>query len=194
LWPAVPLATLGVYKAILWDTGDRAAVTLSAQDQTLLQNWLALTGKNRGLMLAGDNIASQQREMHRFATEFVRGPVAVNDLGWVSYRNEHYVLDLWGLGSEEARRKRLAGEPGWADALLRRYDVGLVMIYDDWVGAEVPPDWVPIGRLTLARPRISPARAEVAFYARPDRAAELLAEARRFAAALPAGAAFQFAE
>jgi flagellar hook capping protein FlgD len=57
VWPAVPLGTLGTYKAILWDTGDRAAVTLSAQDQSLLQSWLALTGKNRGLMLAGDNIA-----------------------------------------------------------------------------------------------------------------------------------------
>ena len=57
VWPAVPLATLGIYKAILWDTGDRSAVTLSAQDQTLLQSWLALTGKNRGLLLAGDNIA-----------------------------------------------------------------------------------------------------------------------------------------
>ncbi len=144
--------------------------------------------------LAGDNIASQQREMRRFATEFVRGPVAVNDLGWVSYRNEHYVLDLWGLGSEEARRKRLAGEPGWAGALMRRHDIRVLMIYDGWVGGEVPPNWVPIGRLTLMRPRISPARAEVAFYARPDRAATLLAEARRFAATLPAGAAFEFAE
>lgn len=142
--------------------------------------------------LAGDNIASQQREMARFATAFVRGPVAVNDLGWVSYRNEEYVLDLWGLGSEEARRKRITGEPGWAEELLRRRDVGLMMIYDDWLREAVPADWVRIGRLTLTRARISPARHEVAFHARPDRAAELLSLARLFARDLPEGAEFIF--
>ena len=56
-WPAVPLATLGVYRAIVWDVGERAVQTLSTQDQTLLQSWTGLTGKNRGLLLAGDNIA-----------------------------------------------------------------------------------------------------------------------------------------
>lgn len=33
------------------------------------------------------NIYQQQFQMHRFVTEYYRGPVAVNDLGWVSYRN-----------------------------------------------------------------------------------------------------------
>jgi hypothetical protein len=142
--------------------------------------------------LASDNIGSQQREMHRFATEFVSGPVAVNDIGWVSYRNDQYVLDLWGLGLEEARLKRAADDPDWAEALLRRYDVPLMMIYNDWLRPAVPPGWKQIGSLVLTRPRISPAGAEVSFYARPDRASELAEEARRFAATLPAGASFQF--
>src|SRR5690606_5192818 len=57
------------------------------------------------------NIDRQQHQMHRLVTECWRMPVAVNDLGWVSFRNDHYVLDLWGLGSETARKARLAGEP-----------------------------------------------------------------------------------
>lgn len=57
LWPAVSAAGLGSYRAIVWDVGERAAGTLSAQDESLLQAWLALPGKNRGLILAGDNLA-----------------------------------------------------------------------------------------------------------------------------------------
>ncbi len=56
-WPAASLATLGIYKAIVWDVGDRSTNTLSAQDQPLLQSWLGLLGKDRGLLLAGDNLA-----------------------------------------------------------------------------------------------------------------------------------------
>ena len=57
LWPAVSATGLGSYRAIIWDVGERAAGTLSAEDESLLQAWLALPGKNRGLILAGDNLA-----------------------------------------------------------------------------------------------------------------------------------------
>jgi len=56
-WPAVPVATLGMYAGIIWDVGDRASGTISAEDQMLLQAWLARPGSNRGLLLAGDNVA-----------------------------------------------------------------------------------------------------------------------------------------
>ncbi len=169
-----------------------AALALLLAALVLTPLWPRALYRIAATPLAGDNIAAQQREMARFAAAFVRGPVAVNDLGWVSYRNEQYVLDLWGLGSEEARRKRIRGEPGWAEELLRRHDVVLMMIYDDWLREAVPPDWVPIGRLTLTRARISPARHEVAFHARPDRAAARRDQARLFARGLPAGSEFAF--
>jgi hypothetical protein len=57
IWPAAPLGVLGAYRAIIWDVGDRNAVTLSPEDQSLLTSWLSLPGKNRGLFLAGDNLA-----------------------------------------------------------------------------------------------------------------------------------------
>lgn len=84
VWPAVPLATLGMYRAILWDTGDRAAVTLSAQDQAMLQSWLALTGKNRGLLLAGDNIAYDLTVNGQGITNFLSCTMGAT-----------YVRDVW---------------------------------------------------------------------------------------------------
>jgi hypothetical protein len=169
-----------------------AALALIAAGLLLTPLWPTALARLATVPLAADNIASQQREMRRFATEFWGGPVAVNDLGWVSYRNDAYVLDLWGLGYEEARRRRISGERGWAEELLRRRDVALMMVYDGWLGREVPPGWVPIGRLVLTRKRMSPAEAEVGFHARPDRAQELADAARRFAAGLPEGATFRF--
>jgi flagellar hook capping protein FlgD len=56
-WPATPVTSLGPYSAILWDAGIRSTVTLPKSDQALLQSWLGLAGKNRGLVVAGDNVA-----------------------------------------------------------------------------------------------------------------------------------------
>jgi len=56
-WPGTSASALGVYSAIVWDVGDRSSASLSAQDQQLLQTWLKLPGGNRGLLIAGDNLA-----------------------------------------------------------------------------------------------------------------------------------------
>ena len=115
------------------------------------------------------SIRLQQREMHRFAAEVLRAPVAVNDLGWVSWRNDSYVLDLWGLASEPARRARQAHRPPqWMDDLARAKGVRAVMIYDDWFGGRLPPAWVRLGELR-ARVPLS-VRPRVAFYAVDARA------------------------
>lgn len=58
IWPGVSAPALAaMYSAIIWDVGERRNFTLTTQDQTLLQAWLATPGKNRGLLLAGDNLA-----------------------------------------------------------------------------------------------------------------------------------------
>jgi hypothetical protein len=101
VWPGVPLATLGIYKAILWDTGDRAAVTLSAQDQTLLQSWLALTGKNRGLMLAGDNIAYDLTVNGQGIPNFLSCTMGVT-----------YLRDVWEDSPQDTLTPPLAGATG----------------------------------------------------------------------------------
>lgn len=57
IWPGVAPSGLAGYSVIVWDVGERSSLTLSAEDQTLLQGWLALGGRDRGLVLAGDNLA-----------------------------------------------------------------------------------------------------------------------------------------
>ena len=94
---------------------------------------------------AAADIYTQQHQMHRFATEFVRAPVAVNDLGSVAYRNPAYVLDLWGLGSDEARRARMnGGDADWMHSAALAHRVQVAMVYEDWF-PELPAAWQRVG-------------------------------------------------
>ncbi len=137
--------------------------------------------------LASNNIYEQQYQMHRFATEYVDDVVAVNDLGWVSYRNPHYVLDLAGLASREALLRRRSGAPDWMQSLTQRYGVKAAMIYDDWFPS-IPDDWTRIGELRLGKPRIAPARAIVGIYAvDPSSRDELREELVQFSRTVPKG-------
>jgi hypothetical protein len=80
---------------------------------------------------AARGIYEQQYQMRRFVVDFYRRPVAVNDIGWVSYRNPNYVLDIVGLGSEEVREARMSQAPeGWLDRLLEKHQIGLVIKYE----------------------------------------------------------------
>lgn len=128
--------------------------------------------------LASNNIYGQQYQVHRFITEYWQAPVAVNDLGWTSYRNDGYVLDLWGLASRQARLAKWSGNPDWMNVLARQYDVKLAMIYRDWFN-QIPNDWIPIGELRLGGPLITPDSDIVTFYALD---AESLPRARALAA------------
>lgn len=136
--------------------------------------------------IAGNNIYEQQYQMHRFVTEFWRRPVAVNDLGWVSYRNDHYVLDLWGLASKEAlvaRKTRDSKE--WMDTLTKEKGVGLAIIYSGWFGA-LPPAWKKVGTMNLSRIAVTPALGWVNFYATdPGLAPEIRDHLRQFTSTLP---------
>jgi hypothetical protein len=141
-------------------------------------------------------IQSQQGEMARFAKAFADAPVAVNDLGYVSWRNPNYVLDLWGLASREALEARLGDAPqGWAGTLVDTKDVPLVMVYDNWLSDAISPNWVRLGTMSLAIPTAFLGGADVTFYAtRPDGVATFAPLLREWAADLPVGTTFVFAE
>ncbi|MGP8268743.1 MAG: hypothetical protein ACLQLH_01640 [Terracidiphilus sp.] len=116
--------------------------------------------------LESNNIYEQQFQMHRFVNDYYRAPVAVNDLGLVSYRNPNFVLDLGGLASEEARRLRFSNAS--ADAyrdFIGSHGVHLVIIYDEWFVGRIPASWTKVACMALSRERISPAMKEVQFYA-----------------------------
>lgn len=140
--------------------------------------------------IASRNIYRQQVQMARFAKEVVKGPVAVNDLGLVSWQNPNTVLDLWGLGSQDARKSRLLGSEGWMLSLTSQYDVKAVMIYKNWFPA-LPSSWIALG--TLHQPGYLPVLggAEVSFYATDEASyQELNSQLPAFIAQLPPGATF----
>jgi len=101
IWPAAPLGVLGAYRAIVWDVGDRNAVTLSAEDQSLLTSWLSLPGKNRGLFLSGDNLAYDL---------LVNGQGTGNFLSCTL--GASYVRDVWENAPQDTLLPVLAGASG----------------------------------------------------------------------------------
>ncbi len=137
----------------------------------------------------------QQTEMARFIRDYAQRSVAVNDIGRVSWQNEYYVLDLWGLASDEARKLRLySDDPHWAGPLAARRGVGLAMIYESWVGANIGQDWVLLGVHDIAIKRGFLGEYQVSFYATdPTLVPELTEALRAFAATLPEGTSFRFA-
>lgn len=138
---------------------------------------------------AAANIYQQQYQMHRFVADFYRGNVAVNDLGWVSYRRPAgvYVLDLWGLASPEASRQERK-DAAWLDAIVREHGAGLAIIYPDWYDEGAPDDWQPLATMCIRSPFTSISRPCVVFYSTPVGDAGLLtAEMAAFARTLPAG-------
>jgi hypothetical protein len=146
---------------------------------------------------AASNVYQQQYQMHRFLADYYRGTVAVNDLGWVSYRRPAgvYVLDLWGLASPAASRQAHK-DADWLDTITRAHGAGLAMIYPDWFEEGAPDDWDPLATMCISGPRVSVARPCMVFFdtgvggsvgEKERLAAQLTAEIAAFARTLPAG-------
>lgn len=138
--------------------------------------------------VAARNIYEQQYQMSRLVADHYRGPVGVNDIGLVSLDNPYPVLDLWGLGSEEARIARRTDPSGvWMKTLADRHGVGLAMVYDAWF-PKIPESWIRVADLRLAGPRESAWGDDVAFYATgADRVAAIDAALDRWEPTLPPG-------
>ena len=106
-----------------------------------------------GIPQAALGIYEEQAQLGRFTREFYHGPVAVNDLGLVSFgrRSNEYVFDLVGLGSYEAFRVKEADRtPAWLDRVTREHGIGLVMVYPEWFKHGLPAEWVPVAKLCSA--------------------------------------------
>jgi hypothetical protein len=136
--------------------------------------------------------------MGRIAADLVDGPVAVNDLGLVSYLDPDWTVDLWGLAARdglEARRDGPEAFRTWIEAETRSRGVVLAMIYDSWVGQARPPSWRLLAHMTLDQPMVSAGSQTVSFYATaPDRADEMRRALERFATTAPPEVGFTVAE
>ena len=140
--------------AIVWLWLPHLAGVLRAWTTTLLAEAavLVFAAGFVGWTLQGPDgsraVFEQQAQIRRLAVEFYRGPIAVNDIGEVSYRNPYGVLDLWGLGSEEVRLARAKGEPGWMGRVVAEHRVGMAAIYSPWFAGQVPASWTRVGVMT----------------------------------------------
>ena len=139
-------------------------------------------------------IYRQQAQMARFVHDYWQAPVAVNDLGWMAWQNNNYVLDLWGLASAEVMKLRLsAPADGWAGPVMARHGVDVAIIYEAWLGKALGPGWMAVADLTMNEKIGKLGDWRVTFYAAtPERAAQLRAKLMEFAPSLPAGTGLTF--
>jgi len=100
-WPGATASDLSRYTAIVWDVGDRASDLLSAPDQRLLQAWLALPGRNRGLLLSGDDIAHDLIANGRDIGTFLTCTLGAS-----------YSLDVWETAPQDTLNPVLVGSAG----------------------------------------------------------------------------------
>lgn len=142
--------------------------------------------------LASNNIYEQQYQMHRFAIEYYNKPVAVNDIGFVSYNNPNYVLDLWGLASSKTLQYRGSSNSNWIDEIAKEHNVKFAMLYDSWF-KNLPESWLKVGELYLGKLRITPADSVVSFYAMDKQTySETYKLLKEFSKTLPIDTRFEF--
>lgn len=120
---------------------------------------------------AAAEIEAQHGTMAAFAERLDR-PVAANDIGLLGYRSDHPVLDVWGLGSDDARRARAAGRPGWLAELVAAHGVDTVIVYREWFTDEIPADWQLVGLIGAAGDPVAIAVPWQAVYATTPEAAD----------------------
>jgi hypothetical protein len=142
----------------------------------------------RDVPYRAEDVYLQQHQMARFARQYWKRPVAVNDLGQVSYNNPNYILDLWGLASNDAllARTRDAGVD-WMDDVAHKHGVDLAMLYPGWFGG-VPGNWTRIGTLRVREPVYVLGKPEVQIFATSTAAiAPARAALAQFAPSVPIG-------
>ncbi len=102
---------------------------------------------------ASANIYQQQWQMARIcaSVDLAGSSIAINDLGLMAYRSGARLVDLWGLGTPEVARLKVAkryDKQAIADLLVRQR-VGYVMVFDQWFakGRNLPEDLILVARL-----------------------------------------------
>jgi len=145
---------------------------------------------------AGNAVHLQQAQMGRFAKDFLKEPVAVNEIGHVAWQNPNYVLDLSGAANPMARAQRLrAPHPEWADDLTAVRQVHFAMIYEDGLPQATAPGWARLGQLNMDAKADTLGRTVVSFFLTgPWDRAPYVAKLQAWQLGLPKGASFEFAE
>lgn len=136
--------------------------------------------------IASNNIYEQQYQMHRFIVDYYKKPVSINDLGYVSYKNDYYIMDLVGLASlESLNHWRARDNIEWINTISKEHNVKFAMIYDSWFHP-IPPSWHKIAELYLGKVKITPSDSVVSFYILNDNIkGEIISELEKYKTTLP---------
>lgn len=129
---------------------------------------------------AAQNIHDQQGQMAILVQQYLRAPVAINDLGLVVRRNPQPVLDLAGLGTPGAfeRRREAPYNSDWILTLMREHNTHFAMIYDSWF-PYWPATFHPVAVLNMPGMLLGPSSRRVSLYADSEPAATQLLQAVR---------------
>ena len=136
--------------------------------------------------IGSNNIYEQQYQMHRFIVDYYKNPVSVNDLGYVSYKNDYYIMDLFGLASLEALKHWKAKDNiEWINTVSKEHNVKFAMIYDSWFHP-IPANWHKVAELYLGKVKISPSDSVVSFYILNDNIkGKVISQLEKFKLTLP---------
>lgn len=144
----------------------------------------------RMAVTATRNIYEQQIQMARFLDRHYDGrPVALNDIGAVSYFADVALLDVYGLASLEVARLKLdrAFDSGALHRLVRERDVEIAIVYDAWLApyGGAPRDWTKVAEWGI-RNNVVCGDDRVSFYGvTPEAGARLRERLEAFAAEMP---------
>lgn len=136
--------------------------------------------------LATQDIYLQQVQMSRFFARYYSGePIALNDIGAVSYFGQSPILDIHGLASHDVARLKLEKRYDYPAmlALAAQNGVSVAAVYDDNV-----PQWTKAGVWYIPREQVVLGSTKVYFYATsPCKAAALASQLQDFQTSVPTG-------
>jgi hypothetical protein len=143
--------------------------------------------------MAAHNIYQQHYQLYRFAQNYYPHNVAVNDIGYISLDNPHYVLDLYGLAYKKAYQARIQNtDARWMNQMVAEKNIKLTMLHDRWFKT-VPENWIKLGRLTFDGIKLTPIDRNISFYATSAASVyELNQILEQYAKSLPPSTAFIF--
>jgi hypothetical protein len=118
-WPPTDVSTLTQYKAIIWHSGNLSAEPLRPEDQAMLQSWVQQPGKDRNLLLSGDDIGAAM-----FNGDEYNGFFGITC-------GARYIRDLWENFPQDTLHPIVKGFNGSASAgALMHVNAGCPLIDD----------------------------------------------------------------
>jgi hypothetical protein len=145
---------------------------------------------NRQVVSATTNIYQQQYQMARFITVyFANEPVAINDIGAISYYTNAEVVDLWGLANREVSEEMIQRTYNTESIIriTRNAKARLALIYDSWFQGEkeIPADWIRVGQWTIQNNVVCGDETVSIYALDPEEATELVDHLIDFSSKLP---------